>query len=331
MNGRLFSFDVARALAPLLVIAIHLEGGTTMFALSEVGRFAVPLFFAMSGFFFPAPATSGGMSRRLVRLGGIYIFWVLAYLGVQWISGPWEHPRPIRTLIFAGGAGFHLWFISGLFQVMLLFHLLRDRIGISWRWLFGLSALLYALNVVLFTYRLGPADWVSVWVPRYGPAFGLVFFAFGAWLRRDAPSAAPAAKASLWTHPWLWPNPWLWAAIFAAMIAANAAELEFIRMLRISMPFGTPDTRAFTLPLGIAAMMLVYALKDMPAISGPTGRIIARLAGVSLGVYAVHLMFVRWLPEVIPLPPLGIFPIACAMSIISALVLAKTPLRRFVS
>jgi surface polysaccharide O-acyltransferase-like enzyme len=141
---RHFAFDAARAIAALFVIAIHVRGGSIMLALSELGRFAVPIFFAISGYFFKASGFKP-LLGRIKNLGALYALWVLLY-GILnlWVQS-WTPNHPVIDLIFGGGAGYQLWFVSSLIQCMVVCFLLQ-KAGLSDKAILILACALYVLT-----------------------------------------------------------------------------------------------------------------------------------------------------------------------------------------
>ena len=315
VTDRLFSFECARLLAAIAVISIHIGGSRTMGALGETARFAVPLFFGLSGYFFayrrPFP-----LERRVMRLLQLYLFWVLAYAGLHLLigRGPTDD-LPIR-LVFGGGHGFHLWFISGLCQVTILFWLMRRW---SWPAIFALSVLLFLLNLAFGVY--GTAFGAGLdWNPRYGPFFGLVFFAYGAWIADRG--VVPR-------------RPFAWLALTAGLAAANNLELVLMKWLGIpeGFDYGIPDVRLLTLPLGLAAITTVAAFKDHSPDWPVAREVIGRLATVSLGIYACHILVLHLIRHDggLDSEPVAVFAATVTGSTLLALALSATPLRRFVT
>lgn len=281
-----------------------------MMAFSEAARFAVPLFFAISGYFFVRSQETAAMAR-LTRLLKLYLFWVAAYLVADHFLHFWKTERPVIDLIFGGGAGFHLWFISGLIQCLALYYLLRVRLKLGWPALFALSGCLYLGNVLANSYALLPG---LGWNPHDGPFFGLVFFCFGAWLRSTNRSAG---------------RPVLLFGALLALTALNTAELGLMKWLGIPKPFGIPDVRMMTLPLGLTAMLCVVSLRHLEPAQSAGYVALNALANASLGVYATHVLVIKLLTP-LGLPGELVYVATVIITIPLVLLLARTPLKRFV-
>ena len=137
--------DWVRSAAMLSVLLIHVSstfvsrpsqlsllGVTPAFFCNQAARFAVPLFFMLSGL-------SLGLSRRPVKLpdfwlrrlrrvGLPYLLWTVFYFLLNRGFRLSLEPGLLRALgrdLLLGSASSHLWFISTLLQLYLLYPLLR--------------------------------------------------------------------------------------------------------------------------------------------------------------------------------------------------------------
>lgn len=130
------SIDVLRIVSILAVVLIHtttrtfeftknhlLETQSTLF-LNQASRFAVPLFFMISGFVLELsyPFHSNPFSylyKRISRIFFPYIFWSLLYI-------LFIYPQPVTNLISTlptGSASYQLYFLPSLMVFYLLFPL----------------------------------------------------------------------------------------------------------------------------------------------------------------------------------------------------------------
>lgn len=143
MRERLIEYDLLRIFAALAVIAIHvtarydLGASRLVFLGNQAARNAVPMFIIMSGFvlFFAdrqrwLPLKSF-FSRRFGRVLTPYIFWTIVYvLATAFFYGQfWPDTRSFavslaKHLMFGTGF-FHLYFLIIIFQLYLLYPLLR--------------------------------------------------------------------------------------------------------------------------------------------------------------------------------------------------------------
>jgi len=275
---RLWSIDFARIIAICFVVTIHIGGSVSVNLLSEVARFAVPLFFAISGYFFTAHQ-SYPLRKRVFRLVWLYVFWVAVYALADWLLTGGASKSSVTDFIFGGGPGFHLWFVSSLIQVMLLFVVLKKR---GWRAVLTTSLAVYILNALLGPYSelLGLS---LEWNPRNGPAFGLIFFCFGAWVQETG---------------WRPSSKWFWLVVFVASVGFNAAEFLVMQSLDMTFPYGRPDVRLMTLPLGISAMCLVLLFQSSTPRQKLLNTGVHVLSSFTLGVYVLHVLIIQLLQEI---------------------------------
>lgn len=135
----LFSVDALRVLAILAVILIHITTKTlatlhldiaiapSSLFINQVSRFAVPLFFLISGFVLELNNKSGisyltFFKKRASRIITPYIFWTSIYF----IVSNHLHPETLLNYkflkaIFLGNASYHLYFIPTLILFYLAF------------------------------------------------------------------------------------------------------------------------------------------------------------------------------------------------------------------
>lgn len=142
-SERLAELDILRAFAILGVIFIHILGASFQFqvkwswtwniyvVLDQFLRFAVPAFVFLSGFTlalkyrFETFRFREFYTRRIIRILPWYFFWsavIFAYMRYVRVEN-WEQ-FPLWKIIFLGKADYHLYFVSMIFQLYLLFPLI---------------------------------------------------------------------------------------------------------------------------------------------------------------------------------------------------------------
>lgn len=287
------------------VVFIHTAGDPVANLLGEVARFAVPLFFMLSGYFLSSPAKQ---CRRLIVL---YAVWVAIYLAADTWLGLWNPKMPIVwDLLLRGGPGFHLWFISSLIQCVLIYLVVR-RAG--WTVIFMVAGVLYGTGLLFGTYG-GLFFDNPVYNPRWGPAFGFVCVMIGRYVAENPPA---------------FDNPKRLVRIALAFLAANYLELELFRGLDLKFHYGAPDVRFFTLPYAMAVFALVLWGADRFADSkAPALALAAALGRVSLGIYAVHVLPLEILKATGWFPPTVLALIVIVISAVISYYAARTPVRR---
>jgi surface polysaccharide O-acyltransferase-like enzyme len=301
---RLQAVDAFRVLAILAVIALHTarhEGpgavGTAFDAatfLNQVERFAVPLFFMLSGYFWSLKCDgradylrcSLSLARRVLLL---FVVWCAVYflaaeagairqLGVPGAVALWTarlggmHGGYATMLL--QGAKVHLWFLPALACAALISGILLAR---------GHTRLLYALAIVLYLVGLAgkayagtPLGFHTAFNLRNGPFFSLLMFATGHALRRAGPRPS-------------------WAAA-GALLALAGLLLQMMEVGWLHHRFGASMEQDFaigTWPFGLGMSMV--ALSDLRWARLPA---LAALGPLVLGIYASHYLFVDGLHAV---------------------------------
>ncbi len=135
-NKTLDSLDLAKLIAALLVVLIHTAPMEPYSAIANfytkdvLARLAVPLFFAISGFFFVRRPSPGKTFRRTILL---YLGWSAAYLVLQipdWYRAGWWGPHVAVDYVLAlvtKGSYYHLWYLLAMLYAIWPLSLLVKR------------------------------------------------------------------------------------------------------------------------------------------------------------------------------------------------------------
>jgi surface polysaccharide O-acyltransferase-like enzyme len=306
--SRIESVDVIRMAAIVAVIAIHTtpfepasatapSGELPYIIINQLARFAVPFFFAISGYFWGRRINTGmpvgaATLRTLRRLLLLYVAWCLFYLlpfSLQpfydnGVLGPvkvlyhrleYFANRPF-TLLFAGTKD-HLWFISALACAVAISGLFLSR---GWfRALLCVAAGLYLFGLLTRAYAASPLGIEFGFNTRNGPFFGTLLFVSGYRLSRFTPQ-----------------RNWLWSGL---LLCSAGALLHFAEIGYIWRHYQVPPTAhdyvIGTYFMGIGATLM--ALSGHPLLSG---RHLATLGKYTLGIYAIHYFFVDLLRPLDP-------------------------------
>lgn len=336
--SRLQSVDVFRVFAIFAVIGLHVAQqvhpgtlGRQMDAATfadQVERFAVPMFFALSGYFWAAkcgvPGECWPRAQALVRrVLIVFACWCAVYLAWEVVCDLRRLPlglavqatagrhRSLLTLLFTG-TRVHLWFLPAL----ALAALVSGACLASGRW-----RLLVALALLCFLTGLAGKAYAPVLgiVPHFnfrdGPFFGLPLFVAGVALRRRESGPGWFARGLL---------------LAVAGLALQLAEVNWLHAhwgagMVQDYVFGT-----FFYGLGVTMMALsgVRALQLAPlAAAGP----------LVLGIYASHYLFIELLHPLnerlhaYPLWSLGYIVLVFAGALALTALLARfAPTRRLV-
>lgn len=195
-SSRNASLDALRVLCLLGIVTLHVAGGgfhdnkPLGFTLDEFSRFAVPVFFIVSAYFWkPAeleqPLQLIGRVAR--RVGLPFIAWVLITFAWNAVFNPGRgldlSPGGIALILWTGGPAFHLWFLPALIVGTAIVALAGHYLG--WRATTGLALVLFVLGTMIGSYIPAFLDrGFEFWVDRNGVLFAPVFLVAGVLMRR---------------------------------------------------------------------------------------------------------------------------------------------------
>ncbi len=270
-KGRIRFFDVARGVAIIAVVLIHV---TRLFpgsalelpqevtdVLNNVLRFAIAIFFISSGALLSPPEWSReGLTRfycdKLVRLALPYalVVAVLGYLAND----------PMRTIVYelvTGDASVPFYFIIILFELYLIYPLLvplaRHRLFV-----YGTLAFCIVSYFIPFLWHWGD-------VP-VGFRF-LFFFVWGIYL-------GEVLREGRFPRVW-----WPWLAIVALFVGLLFFVGEIERFYNFR-PF-----------YGIAVFSLLYLMSTQGLLGERIERALAWVGGLSLWIFLTHYPLMEWL------------------------------------
>jgi surface polysaccharide O-acyltransferase-like enzyme len=283
---RIQSVDVFRVLAIAAVIALHTapHAGPDAVGLrfdartvcDQLERFAVPLFFTLSGYFWAGRCpdraacwTAGvALARRVLVL---FVAWSAIYFLITVGAVGWRaavRPLPGLPTLLLQGTRIHLWFLPALALAALVSGALLAR-GRE-RTLLVLAMALYAVGLAGKAYADTPIGFHTHVNLRNGLCFSLLMFATGVRLRR------------------LGPRP-VWRRIGRAL-ALGGLALQLAEVAWLHARWGTNMAQDFVIGTYFYGLgMTMLALSDPAPLRFP------RLAGLGplvLGIYASHFRFV---------------------------------------
>ncbi len=327
---RIASVDIFRFLAIASVIVIHTHYSNThnldiaSVAEDQFPRFAVPFFFAISGYFWglkirnadsPTPA-SISMAKRILFLflawSAIYLFPfkyvpdianpVLMVKGAYWnVVNLAAHPL---TLIMEG-TKVHLWFLMGLLCSIATCLILVKYNRI--KTLVALSILLYAMGLLAKAYSPTPLGIHTTFNTRDGPFFGTIFFVSGYILSGLKPDESWLGKGLL---------------IMGFGFAMHFTELYLLWRYYGQSPL--QDYVIGTYFMGIGAAMV--ALSNHPLLRL---EMFSGLGRLTLGIYAIHFAFVDMLSQGFKSLPWELLSLAVLfLSVTTAMILSRNSITR---
>lgn len=294
---RTASLDTLRTVAVFAVIclhadpflAVHMDTPTPVTnalaqLINAVARFAVPVFFAVSGFLAGTAATPDPLARwarSAGRIMGVFVFWSLGYALVpqweQFSSGGIAAAVEARLhevarqaaktplLFLMEGTERHLWFLPALALCSGLTALCARYQ--AWRILLVMSGALYALGLAGQGYAPLLYDAGGLHT-RNGPFMGTLLYALG-WL------AARRPPLSLRT---------------ALLLAVGGEALQLLEAYSLGRWLHMPIANYYlgTLPLTAGLLDVARRLPRMGTLWGP-----AWCGPYVLGIYAVHILALR--------------------------------------
>ncbi|WP_307437514.1 acyltransferase [Labrys monachus] len=272
--------EMARLVALVAVISLHAnaygifgDDRAIGFVVDELCRFAVPVFFLISGYLWKDDSLAAPVEpllRLFRRLLVPFVIWVAFYtfceISQVFYPGTFPNPASIRSYIFiplSGGAGFHLWFLPALFIGTALGWFAVRRVGLKGG--LALSATLYLVGTALALYARSRNFDAIVWIYRNGLFFAPLFLVLGHAMKKGRIPAIP-----------------MLAALVLAGAAIHIAEGWYVFD---RFPKGH-DMSLGTVPLAVGVFGLFLHMRAGADPVVPWGRDV-------FGAYLAHLFFLR--------------------------------------
>lgn len=289
-SERLTGIELGRIIACLAVIFIHQQSAhygshyNIREALDLASRWAVPFFFIISGYFMPAG--TGWLKvtvKYFIRLFPVFIFWVTAYATI--VGNPFwflSEALVIRQTMTNGGAGFHLWFLPSLGVCLVTSAIIQNYFSVKFLLLFAISLYCFGLFHASYEAAIVSLPFNEIdrsFNPRNGPFMGLLFVSLGVSLRTRL--FKPSVMSGLFL-----------IALGAALSVAEAAFLFSF----FNVPISSHNFLIGTVPLGLGMAMLCMSIDIRLPLLAST---IRRIGAVSLGIYALHVMVLWKITELI--------------------------------
>jgi len=334
--SRLPGLDALKVAAIAGIIVIHVwavwASPTTQSLPNQIFvqlcSFAVPGFFMVSGYLFmcswnSAKDKTAVIVRYGIRLMVPFFFWALFYAVVPpFISGQpdgissaikahlWGILHYPRAFLFSGYV-YHLWFLSSLFQALLILSVFL-RYGKALHAVL-LGGLLYGMELLYGFYSMTPFGLHTHYDMKEGPFVSTFFVALGALIAQRAYEMKPAEAILMAGAGYLF----------------SLAEIEFLH-LHYGRPLLSYNYTIGTAVFALGIMFLALAWKEGEAKW-------TRLGIYTLGIYVLHPYFIEVIKQLGPAGWLSSFPailtgIVWGFSFLAAIGLARIPyLRRMVT
>lgn len=293
MTKRINSIDILRLIAAFAVVCIHTSYFAKEYVL-PVMRFAVPIFFAVSGYFYCSSVASKKKSQ-IKHILFLAVSSVLFYFCVQLImavlsGGTNSFFAQTFTLdnlwrfaffnYIPDKLGDHLWFLFALLYCM-IFDLLISRVKINLTVLKILIALFLTVNIIIGSYSKALLGiWPPMEIARSFIFTGLPFFYIGKLIKQ-------APKISV-------PN---FALIILTFVFAVTSILEYVLLSSIGAS-ASKDMYISTVFLAITIFCLVIK-NPLYNPQKALARICEYGQKYSLMIYIIHPMIIKILNPVV--------------------------------
>lgn len=276
MKTRLRELDLIRAWSTFSVIAIHVTAGMVLissFALTwnQLMRYAVPLFVLLSGLVL-AYADAGRpplpyrvfLQKRFGKILLPYIIWTVIYVLFIARSLLLHDPASWRKIVSPlidhlvyGTAYYHLYFIIIIFQLYLIYPLLRFWTLKKPSWMVGISLIITGLSLYLLEHGVLVYPRTGFPYVTYFPHW-LFYFVLGIYVAQH-----PARWAQFLSTRLLW--VWLaWFATFGYLFLDARAHQSYGSSAKLSVLFYTVTT--FALLFGIARNVLRRKVQSISSV-----------------------------------------------------------------
>lgn len=272
------SLDALRVLSLFGVVTLHVASGgfaqmkPVGFVIDELSRFAVPVFFLMSAYFWKDAdlASPLWLALKVARRVLPAFFAILAVtIAVRLLEGQdlgfQLTPEGVGLLLWTGGPAFHLWFLPALVVGSALSALLIQRLGLGGAML--VAVVLFVIGTLIGSYaRLWLGHGFPFWVDRNGLFFAPAFLVGGVLLRREREAVAALPLAAVW----------------AGLVAFALLQLIEGYFIVGRYPMGH-DFSLATLGYGLAVAVLFMRITLHGAVWSVLGQ-------ATFGAYLIHLL-----------------------------------------
>lgn len=262
--------DAFRVVMAFLVVILHTLPGRGSNRLSMVAiicHCSVPFFLITSGYYLKIPPRLSAMffARPLMRLLPIYLFWMIIFYCVAYVTKVSPLRFGVRELL-SGGTAFHLWYLPALLVATVLVPISVLKLGMR------VTGLICGLLAIVVIARGAYHDLfhLPATFSRDKILVAPIFLFTGFWLarRQFSPSKSVALAMAV--------------AGFAIIVAE---ELMISRW--VGMPFKDHAVSIGTFAFSAGVFLFARALPLSAAVER-----LATLGKYTLGIYVSHLLFI---------------------------------------
>ena len=343
---RIYGLDIAKLFSIFAVITIHAKpfqnhsleltyplSTAISISITQISRFAVPLFFIINGFFAEKRsreinATFPHTCQTIWRYICIFLFWSFIYclpvtdyhtlsrIGLEeYFIAKIDSIKALGPHILIYGTKAHLWFIPSLVLCNFVYFCFI-RFGIK-KYLLPTGLVVYVSFVTYTIYEHIHPD-INLPPLQFKHFAGIIFFALGVELFRY--------KEKLALH-----YPWK-IGIFLILTGLALQLVESIILYKLFRIYPRGEFYIGTIALSVGCFLLAYKETVSRSLQS-----VAFFGCFSLGIYAVHIIFndifIQQIKHLSNLAAEVIFPMfVLCLSLTTSIVFCKiTPLKRFFS
>lgn len=281
---RNYAIDFIKFIAILAVVVIHTFPGNDRlgyFLLDNLARFAVPFFFAASGYLFGLkvkdnPKSAAYFERYVGKILKIYLSWLVFYLAYDVIKillsdgnlSKYAKNLTLLNLLYygEGTSGYQLWFVISLvWSTVILYVFFRlKKITL-------LLVISFCLNLLgLFGQSYSIFDPLPVSTTRAALYISLFYSTLGFWFSKN--------KGTL-----SWPKSTYFMLFFIFTV------LQFAEGFILQKLLGARHGEYFLSTIFLTLFLFAFALSN-PDLG--KGRLLTKIGANSLGIYAIHVFFI---------------------------------------
>ncbi|MEH7883903.1 acyltransferase [Bacillus sp. JJ1609] len=286
---RNYAIDFIKFFAILAVVVIHTfpsDNQLGYFILDNFARFAVPFFFAASGYLFGLkvinnPKSLAYFKKYIIKILKIYVTWLVFYMAydvIKILFSPgnvseklaryMEGLTPLNLFYYGQGtSGYQLWFVISLVwsTVILYFFYRLKKIKL-------LLVIGFCLNLLgLFGQSYSIFDPLPVSTTRAALYISLFYTTAGFWFAFAKPNIRPMKKRTYFY-------------LFCCFSA-----LQFVEGYTLEKTLEAKHGEYFLSTIFLTIFLFSFALSS-PRLG--KGLFITKIGGNALGIYAIHVFFI---------------------------------------
>lgn len=285
---RNYAIDFIKFFAILAVVIIHIFPSNDQlgyFILDNLSRFAVPFFFVASGYLFSLKVSDNPQSftyfkKYVIKILKIYVSWLIFYLVYDVITILLTHGNikaeltkykenltALNLLYYGQGtSGYQLWFVISLvwsIVILYLFYRLK-RVRL-------LLVIAFCLNLLgLFGQSYSVFDELPVSTTRAALYISLCYTVMGYWI----------ASVQIWRK---------YDARIYFYLFCIFTILQTLEGFWLQKGLDSKHGEYFFSTIFLTLFLFLYALSN-PNLG--KGLLITKIGGNSLGIYAIHILFI---------------------------------------